>query len=640
MAKQKSTQGCLFEEDFLRRTLGAIANSPEVALTELVANAWDAGAREVQIVVPEEYDGKLMIRDDGTGMTADQFRHKWMTLGYDRIRHQGGWADFPAGVSLKRPAYGRNGVGRHGMLCFASTYEVKTRQGGVESTFEVETTSGENPFRIARATSERVLGHGTELSCRVERNLPSLDRVSAVLSARFLHDPQFRVTVNGTSVPLAEHKGLINHRHLEFGDGCKAEAYFVDSTRAAKSTQYQGVAFWVGGRLVGDPGWAARNTVFLDGRTSIAKRFTVIVRTEDLFEDVLPDWTGFRKSPRVDALFESVAAYVQEVYGLLSEQKLQDTKESVFRENAESIRSLPSGSRLGVESFVETITRVQPTIQPESLSAAVQAIIEIEKTRTGSALVEKIARLSDDDVAGLDRLLSDWTVRDALTVLDELDRRLSVAHAISKFCGDPKVDELHVLHPLVTESRWLFGLEFDTPEFVANVTLGTAMREIFKKRILGSEIENPRKRADLIVLADATICGVATEQLEDNSMPVLRDVLLIELKRGASEITRDHVNQATGYVEDLIQSNLLDGRPKLRMFVVGHTVSDKVITEREVGGQGRVEVATFNQLVRKADRRLLRLRERLAGRYEQFNGDKILARVLAEPQQMPLTPIQ
>ena len=32
-------QGCLFEQDFLVRTLGSIVQSPEVALTELVANA-------------------------------------------------------------------------------------------------------------------------------------------------------------------------------------------------------------------------------------------------------------------------------------------------------------------------------------------------------------------------------------------------------------------------------------------------------------------------------------------------------------------------------------------------------------------------------------------------------------------------
>ena len=36
-------QGSLFEEDYLIRTLGALVHYPEIALTELVANAWDAG---------------------------------------------------------------------------------------------------------------------------------------------------------------------------------------------------------------------------------------------------------------------------------------------------------------------------------------------------------------------------------------------------------------------------------------------------------------------------------------------------------------------------------------------------------------------------------------------------------------------
>jgi hypothetical protein len=49
MASARVNQGCLFEHDFLRRTLGAIANTPEIALTELVSNAWDAGATTVTV---------------------------------------------------------------------------------------------------------------------------------------------------------------------------------------------------------------------------------------------------------------------------------------------------------------------------------------------------------------------------------------------------------------------------------------------------------------------------------------------------------------------------------------------------------------------------------------------------------------
>lgn len=38
------TQGSRFEDDFLLRTLGDLVRIPDVALSELVANGWDAGA--------------------------------------------------------------------------------------------------------------------------------------------------------------------------------------------------------------------------------------------------------------------------------------------------------------------------------------------------------------------------------------------------------------------------------------------------------------------------------------------------------------------------------------------------------------------------------------------------------------------
>ena len=637
MAKSHVGQGCLFEQDFLRRTLGAVANTPEIALTELVANAWDAGASKVQIALPEEIGELLTIKDDGTGMSASGFRQKWMTLGYDRVRNQGPLAEFPPDhAGSMRPAYGRNGVGRHGMLCFASEYEVQTRKDGILSDFWVETTSGKDPFRIAKQETGAAKGHGTVLKARVTRNLPSADHVSTVLSARFLHDPQFNVSVNGHSIPLADHEGLVNKKTLTFGDGCIAQAYFVDSTQAARTTQHQGVAFWVGGRLVGDPGWVAHGKVFMDGRTRVAKRYTVIVKSDDLFDEVSPDWTEFKKSERVDALLDAVADYVQEVFTQISADRVQDTTEAVLREHVYELRGLRPSAKMEIEEFVTSVTKSQPTIQPDSLSAAVRGVIDLEKTRTGASLLEKIARLSEEDVAGLDRLLSEWTVRDALTVLDELDRRLRVIEAIEKLSGDSKVDELHALHPLVTESRWLFGIEFDTPEYVSNVSLTTAMREIFGKRLVGGEIENPRKRTDILVLGDATVSGVATERFEESTLPTMSQVLLMELKRGGAEITRDHVIQATNYVEDFLRSGLIEGEPYFRVFVIGHTVSERVEPRRDIGPRARIEIATYGQLVRQANRRLFRLRERLTSRYE-VTGSDLLNRILAEPEQQRLT---
>src|SRR5690348_7919404 len=45
MARAMSSyvQGTLFEKGYLLRSLGSIAHEPDIALTELVANSWDAG---------------------------------------------------------------------------------------------------------------------------------------------------------------------------------------------------------------------------------------------------------------------------------------------------------------------------------------------------------------------------------------------------------------------------------------------------------------------------------------------------------------------------------------------------------------------------------------------------------------------
>ncbi len=44
----------LYEEDYILRSLGSIVTQPDVALTDLVANARDAGASDVTLSIPEE----------------------------------------------------------------------------------------------------------------------------------------------------------------------------------------------------------------------------------------------------------------------------------------------------------------------------------------------------------------------------------------------------------------------------------------------------------------------------------------------------------------------------------------------------------------------------------------------------------
>ena len=643
--KVDASTGLFFEEDYLVRTLGRIAHDSEVALTELVANSWDAGASLVDITVPGVRETALVVQDDGHGMSMAQFKGRWMRLGYDRIKHQGVQVEFPPKRSTwRRKAYGRNGVGRHGLLCFSDHYEVETWRDGKGAGFEIGTQSTETPFKIIKETSFIRAGHGTRLSVVVERHLPDADRIREILSARFLHDPEFVVRVNGQSVSLADQSGLIERMPLSISGCPEAEAFVVDSTEAAKSTIYQGVAFWVNGRLVGSPSWVIGSEAVIDGRARFAKRYSIVVKTSDGWTgEVEPDWARFKAGPKTDALFEAVRQYAQQVFGKLSSDLVEESSEEALVRNREDFKGLSQLGRIEVASFARDLVKANPTVHPDTLSAAVQALINLEKSRGGAGLLEKLTKLDESDIHGLDRLLSQWTVRDALSVLDEIDHRLAVLTAIEKLCGDQATDELHTLHPLVTQARWLFGPEFDSSEYASNVSLRTATAKIFGKKVSTEAFANARQRPDIMVLSDATCSVVGTETFDSVNSNLMRiqDVLIIELKKGKSAIGRDEMNQADGYIQDFLGSGALDGTPTFRAFVVGYEIAPKTSREKEIKEEGvlrgKVMATTYGQLTRTAHQRLFRLKERIPARYEDVSGADLSARVMQTATQAPLS---
>jgi len=635
----------IFEENYLVRTLGSLVRSSDIALTELVANAWDAGASEVKITIPDRRGEWLVVEDDGTGLTKDLFHERWMKLGYDRIKHQGRKVQFPTGKDGNRLAYGRNGVGRHGLLCFNNEYIVITRKDGIKSTFSISTHNENNPFFIKTEEQHRdVSGDGTTLKVVVERNLPGPDRILDVLSARFMHDPSFRVFINGKSIPLEDHKGLLDTTEVVTENGIKLKMYFIDSLAAGRKTIYQGIAFWQSGRLVGEPSWVLGTEAVIDGRTRFAKRYTLVVSSDDLGDYVNQDWTGFRKDDALLPVYEAVKQYAEQEFGKLSAEQMDEIRKDIHREFNADIKTLSPLGVYEVNEAIQTITQKHPTVRPEMLSLAVETVINVGKSRSGKELLQRLSRLSESDIDDLNRLLRDWTIKDALCVLDEIDRRISTIEAIRKLSDDTTVDELHVLHPLITDARWLFGPEFDTPEYVSNRQLQTVAKELFH-RSDGKEIfDNPRKRPDLIALEDYTIGLTGTQNFDaDKNLMTTTNILLVELKRGGFELKRDERNQLQGYLEDLLKAGIIGGSPYIYGYLVGKKVEQGGLSGVDIKHPsdasrpaGKITIATFSQLVDTAERRLFRLRDALRERYDDVPGMELFSRSQDElPLQMP-----
>lgn len=620
----------LYEEDYILRSLGTIVTQPDIALTELVANAWDAGATSVTIGIPHESNLVLSVEDNGVGMSEEEFRHQWMTLGYNRVKNQGRKVVFPDEIQNSRIAFGRNGVGRHGLFCFGDEYKIITKKNGKQLTLVVKPNIGNEPFAVVDKQEEICSGHGTRLEVVVTKNLPKPEKMIEILSARFLHDPQFQITVNHTTLDITDLTGGQEPTELiveSNNQTIKLTAYFIDTTKAGKKSVFQGIAFWQGGRLVGEPSWVLGRNVILDGRTSIAKRYTFVVKSDDLYEFVKEDWSGFKKSDVMDKVYEKVENYVNACF-----ESVAATSASIITDNLdfsvkESLKTVNPLVREEVKNAIVDIVKANPKVKQDSVDLVAQTIIKLEKSKSGHELLEKLSQLNTNDISALNELLSKWTISDALVVLNEIDRRLSIITAIRKLSKDKSTDELHVLHPMIAESRWLFGPEYESSEYIFNRQMKTAVAKIFGENNFYTADINYKKRPDLICMPNSTIGVTGIEDVTtDLSLVKVRKLLLIELKKGAFKLTRDERNQAQGYVEDLLTSSL-GNECQITAFVVGDTIADNIKSPITVGdgALGTIYVTTYDQLVDTAERRMFGLRQLIAARYDDVPGMELYA---------------
>jgi hypothetical protein len=628
-----------YEEDFLLRDLGVVVQRADIALTELVANAYDAGASRVDIFIPTDYGQQLTISDDGVGMSKEQFQQRWMKLRYNRTHHQSEFVEFPEKrKNIKRKAFGRNGIGRHGLLCFNSDYIVETHNEGELHRINVSTKEKGIPLAVTNFETVKKVGQGTKLKVVVMKHLPSEDYIAEIISARFISTPDFKVSVNGKVLHLHEHPGIIETHFIE-DDGFKLKLTLLDSKQKRKDSMYGGTAIWVGGRLVGEPSWKLNGVSILDSRRSFATRYLLVIETDDIREEISEDWSGFKQDAnKVKAIAEHARLYINAKRREMQSDEIRETKRGVLAANRSDIIEMPALARNEITTFIDDIINENPDINIDTLHLAVKAAINLEKSRYGLEVLSKLASMDMNDIWALDQLLEQWSTHDALVALSEIDHRLKVIEALRQFSSDKQAEELQTIHPLVFKARWLFGPEYESSEYSSNNTLQHTIKQVFGKKVDKSAFVNARNRPDIVVLKESSVHAQAIEGFEDG-LSRIKQVLLIEVKRGGFPIGREEVNQADCYVQDIAYSNLMDTTPHVSAFVVGHEIKPKTAKLKEVKDSedektvlGTVRAVTFSTLIDTAEHRLFKLRSRLSERYESKDRDELLDEVLGNDQ--------
>lgn len=103
------------------------SNVPAV-LSEVVANSWDADAHNVDITIQ---DGKIIITDDGYGMTVKDMNDKYLNVGYERREKEGDK------TNEGRALMGRKGIGKLSLFSIADIIRVESLKDGEKHGLEM-----------------------------------------------------------------------------------------------------------------------------------------------------------------------------------------------------------------------------------------------------------------------------------------------------------------------------------------------------------------------------------------------------------------------------------------------------------------------------------------------------------------------
>lgn len=621
-----------FGDSFLEHHAGSIIADPHYALIELVANCWDAGADRVDIEWLRSDGQCLSIQDNGTGMTYEEFTQRWTQLHYNRLKYQGNTVEFPPkSTKRKRVPFGRNGIGRHAMFCLADKYFVETSKNGEFHLIRVERSYKDTPFKLILENKGSAEGHGTKIYTEAKKNVSELSpsQVSELIGSRFVADPEFNIYVNGNFVSLKDIEHLCETYSVSIPEYGDVKIHRFDSKKTGRTSKQSGMAWWVNRRLVREPSWEGFDGPLLDARTSTGKRFTYVIEADQLIENIKPDWSGFYSSPIGHSFQRKLSSFVRDDLRLLLSDIRSDRKRGALQANKDKIKRLPLILQKQISEFLEEIQVLCPTMQQRDLDNTVQVLANLEKVRSGYALLEKLARLDSGDLEQLEIILHEWSVTDAKKVLDELRYRLELITQLEGLVESHTADELHDLQPLFERGLWIFGPEFESISFTSNRSLATVVKKFFAN----ASLEHPSKRPDFVVLPDSSLGIYACDDFNEKHEVVgFKSIVIVELKKGGFKITNEEKTQAANYARELRRSGKVGKSTKIICYVLG-TYVDPLDEDTSTDGETTIHPRTYNTVLRQAHARTFNLLRKIEAVQEpNISADKELEEVLSTDQ--------
>lgn len=577
--------------------------SPVAAIAELIANAWDADAKSVDVTLPDAIgsDSTLVVSDNGIGMTFSECQARYLDVGRNR-RVDDHTDRSPDG----RPVLGRKGIGKFAGFGIAEIVQVDTtsKETGERTVFELDlgqlrgaeyisTASREIPVLTREGPDEtRKANGGTVVTLRKLKMVrrQNIESFMKSMARRFLINQfaeEFEVKVNDTPLPQddsligvqfdfpAEYKNEEHPEGLEIEDGWGVEKVDGENVywrvrfthEPIQVDEFRGVAVYCGIKVAQTP-FFFNLSGGLSGQHG-QQYMSGIVRAD--YIDRLPADIITTERQRIN--WESDAAAPLRKWGqgrvkqLLSIWKERRAEENLRRLDDKVARfsmrleRLPPRERKIVSGAIRKIAQIETLgeDQYESLSTAILTAWEGGRLKE---LIEDVASVESMDEGVLLTLLAEAQVLTALHTAEAVKAKLDIIQGLRQRIERQELE--NAVRDYIAKHPWLLSPEWDT--FRIETSVANLVDAAAEEAGINREPDWNR-RVDLVLASG-------------------NQLLVVEFMRPGLTVNRDHLYRFQTYI-DILREKVSANSELGYKFVAGLLVAEHL--DRPAGVQALID---------------------------------------------------
>lgn len=517
----------------LARLLGEGYRSSELALRELVDNAWDADAPNVWVTLPDPLsEDPVVVRDDGIGMTSAALRNEYLKIAGDRRLRAG-----KVTPGRKRKVKGRKGIGKFAGLLLAGEMRIETVSGGVRSIVLVDKRTLLETDRDLETVdlpleetpaSPRETGTIVTLSALEARlNFPVADKLREILVREYARQDGFSVSVNGKVLTMEDVPGTSSRMAAELPAAGQVDLRFTVADGKGKHGR-PGIVVRVDGKSVGEPSMFG-----LDEDEEIpvklARRVFGEIEVNGNDDFVAADWGGLIESSKAYAeIAEFVRREVKVALKAAFANDMSLQRARLMKRIQERIAGLPEFRRKYAEEAIQRILRRFYEESADRIEAIAEVALDALEHDAYWDVLQRINAASEGEVSDFADSLAEFGLLELSAIGRQASVRLRFLDRLEELVLRKDTLEADV-HKAIETNLWVLGRGYST------MSSNRTLRNIARRFGSGEpEASRAARRPDLLL-------GQASDGTKT----------IIEFKRPSHSIDRADVAQAEAYRDDL-----------------------------------------------------------------------------------------